>query len=152
MKKKDGSDLYSATKPPAKWLKAIVQMLIGVGTLATLVVLVWIPHLRAVGIGELALRIVGTGLALSAVVELTYTLFTDGPDEALDPLTLGLSSFILLKISDPNTGLSVRNASTIVLLVVALAGLFVLRKIFIRESDGEHVEAKHKVSQTGDAP
>jgi hypothetical protein len=152
MKKKDGSDLYSATKPPAKWLKAIVQMLIGVGTLATLMVLVWIPHLRAVGIGELALRIVGTGLALSAVVELTYTLFTDGPDEALDPLTLGLSSFILLKISDPNTGLYVRNASTIVLLVVALAGLFVLRKIFIRESDGEHVEAKHKVSQTGDAP
>lgn len=88
-KEKNGSDLYSATKPPAKWLKAIVQMLIGVGTLTTLVVLVWISHLRSVGIGALALRIVGTGLALSAVVELTYTLFTDGPDEALDPLTLG---------------------------------------------------------------
>jgi hypothetical protein len=152
IKRKDGSDLYSATKSPAKWLKAIAQMLIGVGTLATLMVVVWIPHLRSVGIAELALRVVGTGLALSAVVELTYTLFTDGPDEALDPLTLGLSSFILLKISDPKTGLSVSNASTITLLVVALAGLFVLRKIFIGESDRKHGEANRKVSQTGDAP
>jgi hypothetical protein len=137
VKERDGSDLYSAADRRAQWFKAVAQMLIGVGTLVTICVLVWIPHLRSTGIAELALRIVGIGLALAAVVELTYTFFTDGPDEALDPLILGLSSFILLKISDPTTQLSVDNASTIILLIVALAGLFLVRKIFIKKLDSQ---------------
>jgi hypothetical protein len=82
-------------------------------------------------VAEFALRTVAIGLALAAVVELTYTLFTDGPDEALDPLILGLSSFLLLKISDPKTGLTLSNAGTIILFVVALAALFIVRELFI---------------------
>ena len=135
LQERKGSALYARTEGPAQWLKALVQMLIGVGTVITIAILVWFPHLRSIGIAELALRVIGTGLALAAVVELTYTLFTGGPDEAIDPLILGLSSFILIKISEPGTGLSVSNAGTIILLVVALAGLFSLRAIFIGRSD-----------------
>lgn len=146
LKDRKGSTLYKTTEGPAEWLKALVQMVIGVGTLITIIVLVWFPHLRSIGIAELALRVIGTGLALAAVVELTYTLFTGGPDEALDPLILGLSSFILIKISDPDTGLSVSNAGTIILLVVALAGLFTLRAIFIGRSDKKEEQAKREGS------
>ena len=101
-----GKALYAVADPPAQWIKALVQMLIGVGTFVALIVLIWFPHTRTGGVAEFALRIVAIGLALAAVVELTYTLFTDGPDEALDPLILGLSSFLLLKISNPKTGLT----------------------------------------------
>ena len=41
----------------------------------------------------------GVGLAAAAALELAYTLFTPGPDEALDPLMLGLSATILLKLA-----------------------------------------------------
>jgi len=131
IKQRDGSKLYKAADPRAEWIKAIVQMLIGVATVATIAVVVWIPRFNSIGIAELALRIVAIGLALAAVVELTYTLFTDGPDEALNPLILGLSSFILIKISTPETGLTVSNTGAIALLIVALGILFILQEIFI---------------------
>lgn len=126
-----GKVLYDRADPPAQWVKALVQMLIGVGTLIALIVLIWFPHIRNGGVAEFALRTVAIGLALAAVVELTYTLFTDGPDEALDPLILGLSSFLLLKISDPKTGLTLNNAGTIILFIVALGALFIVREFFI---------------------
>jgi hypothetical protein len=75
--------------------KAIVQMLIGIATVGTIAVLIWIPRFDSIGVAELGPRVAAIGLALAAVVELTYTLFTDGPDEALSLLILGLSSFIL---------------------------------------------------------
>src|SRR5579862_7101183 len=112
VKGRNGAALYGETDKPVQWIKAVVQMVIGVGTVIAVAVLVWFPNLRSGGIAELALRTVASGLALAAVVELTYTLFTEGPDEALDPLILGLSSFILLKLSDPATGLSISNAGT----------------------------------------
>lgn len=131
LRAKKGKDLYHVADPPAQWIKALVQMLIGVGTVIALIVLIWFPHIRNGGVAEFALRIVAIGLALAAVVELTYTLFTDGPDEALDPLILGLSSFLLLKISDPKTGLTLGNAGTIILFIAALAALFIVREVFI---------------------
>jgi hypothetical protein len=115
LRTKKGKALYDVADPPPQWIKALAQMAIGVGTVIALVVLVWFPHIRSGGVAEFALRIAAIGLALAAVVELTYTLFTDGPDEALDPLILGLSSFLLLKISDPETGLTLSNAGTVIL-------------------------------------
>lgn len=114
-------------------MKAIVQMAVGLGTVITIAVLVWFPSLRGGGVAELALRVAAGGLALAAVVELTYTLFTEGPDEAIDPLILGLSSFVLLKISDPKTDLTLSNAGTIALLVLALGVLFLIRDRFIEK-------------------
>jgi hypothetical protein len=128
---KSGSKLYESARPPAEWVKALVQMLIGIATVGTIAVLIWIPHFNGIGIAELGLRTIAIGLALAAVVELTYTLFTDGPDEALNPLILGLSSFILVKISAPRAGLSMANTGAISLLVLALGALFVIREVFI---------------------
>ena len=45
------------------------------------------------------LAMVSHSLAFSACIEMAYMLFTDGPDEAVDPLILGLASFILLRLS-----------------------------------------------------
>jgi hypothetical protein len=144
VKSLDGVALYGDTDKPAQCIKAVVQMVIGVGTVIAVAVLVWFPNLRTGGVAELALRTVASGLALAAVVELTYTLFTEGPDEALDPLILGLSSFILLKISDPTTGLTVSNAGTFALLVLALAALFVVREQFIEKPKRERARAEGK--------
>jgi hypothetical protein len=149
LNKHKGADLYHAADPPAQWVKAIVQMAIGIGTVITIAVVVWFPELRSGGIAELALKVVAAGLALAAVVELTYTLFTDGPDEALDPLILGLSSFILLKISDPGTDLTLSNAGTVAILVLALAVLFILRHQFIGKAGKD--QAGKKAEEPGAA-
>jgi hypothetical protein len=42
--------------------------------------------------------VVGGGLATAAAIELAYTLFTAGPDEALDPVMLGLSAALILQL------------------------------------------------------
>jgi len=84
----DGAALYRQADKRAQWVKVIVQMAIGIGTVIAVAILIWFPQLRTGGIAELALRTVASGLALAAVVELTYTLFTEGPDEAPDPLIL----------------------------------------------------------------
>jgi hypothetical protein len=139
--KQSGTELYHAADPRAQWVKALIQMIIGMGTVIAIAILVWFPALRHGGIAELSLHVVAAGLALAAVVELTYTLFTEGPDEALDPLILGMSSFILLNISDPGTDLTINNAGTIALLVLALGGLFVIREQFIEKPKREREKA-----------
>jgi transcriptional regulator with XRE-family HTH domain len=89
-----------------------------------------------------ALSIVGYGLAVSAAVELAYTFFTKGPDEALDPLILGVSSFTLIAISifDPrklNTG----DAIQVSLLALAILLLFFARR-FLLEVGEEGLDAE----------
>jgi hypothetical protein len=136
--KEDGKDLYDAVDGKAQRIKALLQMAIGVGTAIAVLALAWVPRGGNEGVADFALRFAGVGLALAAVVELMYTFFTDGPDEALDPLILGVSAFILIKISDPKTGLTVNNAGTVILLIVALAALFVMREQFIEKPKRNH--------------
>ncbi|HEX5301946.1 MAG TPA: hypothetical protein VFW50_33645 [Streptosporangiaceae bacterium] len=150
LKTHKGEDLYHSADAPAQWIKAIVQMAIGVGTVITIAIVVWIPSLRHDGIAELALKVVAVGLALAAVVELTYTLFTEGPDEALDPLILGLSSFILLKISDPVTDLTLSNAGTFAILIAALAVLFILRHQFIEKPKRDKADRSISAPEAAD--
>jgi hypothetical protein len=138
---RDGSSLYEAFDHRAQWVKAVIQMLIGVGTVITIAVVVWFPDFRKIGIAELALRVVAVGLALAATVELAYTLFTDGPDEALDPLILGSSSFILIKISDPKTHLTMQNAGAFALFILVLGALFVIREVFIEKPKRDRAAA-----------
>jgi hypothetical protein len=149
---REGDDLYHAADPPARWIKTIVQMAIGIGTVIAIAIVVWIPSLRHDGIAELALKVVAVGLALAAVVELTYTLFTEGPDEALDPLILGLSSFILPKISDPATDLTLSNAGTVAILILALAVLFILRHQFIEKPKREGTGRNTSKPEAADKP
>jgi hypothetical protein len=129
-----GDKLYEMVEPRAKGLKALGQMVIGTATVPIIAVMVWMPRFNRQGIAELALHVVAISLALAAAIELTYTLFTPGPDEAVDPLILGLSSLLLIQISSPSLELTPSKAAASLLLVVALAVLFLVREIFIERS------------------
>jgi len=73
------------------------------------------------------LNLTGDALAAAAAVELVYTLFTKGPDEALDPLMLGLSAAALLSLGSV-TGFKVSDGVTLILYSAALAILFIIKK------------------------
>lgn len=133
----EGQNVYDSVQPIAEAIKAIVQMTIGVAALIILVIQICI-HLptSAANIGDRALAIIGVALAVSAAVELAYTFFTDGPDEALDPLILGLSSFGLIEISRSAAELNTV-AIPLLVIVVAIVVLFIARK-FLLEVRKEH--------------
>ena len=59
------------------------------------------------------LNLTGDALAAAAAVELVYTLFTKGPDEALDPLMLGLSAAALLSLGSVS-GFKVSDGVTLI--------------------------------------
>lgn len=121
---------YRQAAPKARWIKALIQMAIGVvATGITLrdVKLGWNHHETALQIGGHVLDAVGTALAIAAAVELAYTLFTHGPDEALDPVMLGLSATLLLALGHVDK-LDWRSGLAALLYVTALGGLFGIRK------------------------
>jgi hypothetical protein len=74
------------------------------------------------------LTIVGVALAISTAFELAYTLFTAGPDEAVNPVITGVAAGILLLIS-PNLGFS--GAGAVAVLTLALVVIFILKGFFI---------------------
>src|SRR5439155_9224654 len=110
-------------------VKVRAQMLIG---LAVVVVFAyrWLTtgHAQWDTIAHIALDVVSTGLAVSATVELFYTLFTPSLDEALDPLILGVSAFALAKLSGFRE-LTTAVATPILLLAVAIGVLFLARRL-----------------------
>jgi hypothetical protein len=147
MKKKlkkipEGREVYDSVRPIAEGAKAIVQMTIGIIALIVLIVQLCI-HLpaSAASLGDRALAIVGAALAFSAAVELAYTFFTDGPDEALDPLILGLSSFGLIEISRSEAHLNTV-AIPILLIAIAIVVLFAARKFLLEVRKEASAETK----------
>jgi hypothetical protein len=79
------------------------------------------------------LFLIASGLAAAAVIELAYTLFTDGPDEALDPLLLGLSATILFQFASLDS-FQVGQSVGLLLSSFALFVLFLVRALFIDDS------------------
>jgi hypothetical protein len=71
-------------------------------------------------------------LAVAAAIELAYTLFTPGPDEALDPLMLGLSSALLLLVTKGGSS-PVARFSGVLIGVAALGALFFIRHRWITD-------------------
>jgi hypothetical protein len=131
--------LYAALSPRAHEVKSALQMLIGVGTVAALTIhfaldLGHLDPLRAVT--KTLLGGIGVGLSASAVVELAYTLFTPGPDEALNPLMLGVAAALLFVLGgvDRDT-LTVGTAAALLLLGLLLATLFLTRLLLAESSD-----------------
>jgi hypothetical protein len=136
----------------AEPLKILVQFLLGVMIFCLLVLR--ILHLAGVfknspiQIGGFAfskeisqfafetkvLDIVGRALALSAGVELGYMLFTPGPDEAVQPVIVGLAATILLLISGISD-ITWQSGLGILLLVVTLAVLFAVNKKYVDKDD-----------------
>jgi len=99
-------------------------------------------------IADKALTLAGGGLALSAVVELAYTFFTRGPDEALDPLILGISSFALINISRHDPSLTTAHAIPVALLAVALTLLFLVRRFLLHNEARKPPSRNRKVRTT----
>jgi hypothetical protein len=124
---------YQVSKSAAENLKAILQMAIGV---ITVCVVGWrFLYAPDTGPAKLILEGTGVGLAAAAALELAFTLFTPGPDEALDPLMLALSATILLKLSE--TSISLANAGAFLLLGVLLAVLFATRLMLAERAEGD---------------
>jgi hypothetical protein len=75
-------------------------------------------------------------LAAAAVVELAYTLFTDGPDEALNPVMLGVAAALLVQLGRVEK-FNLHEALAGLLYAAALAGLFATRRWLAEPEDEE---------------
>ena len=142
------SNAYVKLEPYARNVKVYLQMLAGVG-LTGLILLKLLHHfiptletpfLLAYVYKQPTLTIVGLALAYSSALELAYTLFTEGPDEAIEPLITGLAAAILLgvsKIEISNLG----GVLAIAFAVATLGGLFTIRYfVFIKGSTPQAIE------------
>lgn len=88
---------------------------------------------------------VAAALAISCGIQLAYMLITDGPDEAVDPLMLGIASTILLILSDSNAkDWTPERSLAVVMLVICLPVLFACSRWMRRVSKNERVERKEK--------
>ncbi len=131
--------LYERFEGPARSVKIALQMLIGcvIVLLLGYQLVLQLFALESFPLFTLLaednghpLKIVGYGLAVSAGIELAHMLFTDGPDEAVEPLILGLASAILLVISkDDVVGFEI--ALTVALYIAGVGFLFWIRKLFV---------------------
>ena len=133
-KDSDQSTIYDPLQPRAKNVKAVLQMAIGIITVTA----VGCRYFDTLGSGDptsLFLNGIGIGLAAAAALELAYTLFTDGPDEALDPLMLGLAATLLLKLSGLTGALSLSQVGALVILGLLLIGLFGARLMLAESTD-----------------
>jgi len=133
--------LYKECQPIAITCKIALQMFIGIAIII-LLVLKLILHLTGEPDVEILvllvnhhpLKMVGYALAISAGIELAYMLFTPGPDEAVEPLILGLSSAILLVITEKDI-VSYEVALTVLVFTASIGFMFWVRKKFIPENN-----------------
>jgi hypothetical protein len=120
--------LYKKFPAWAHAVKTGLQMFIGVFTVVQLVIhngsQLW--HWKIQGLSDDLLRGIGVGLAAAAAVELAYTMFTPGPDEALDPVMLGVAATILLLVGEL-TAPDLSKAVGLLVLGLLLAVLFATR-------------------------
>lgn len=137
-----GKELYNRVQPPAEAIKGYIQIAVGIAVIIVFA-LQWISHYDDdFNIAQGALAVVGYGLAASAAVELAYTFFTKGPDEALDPLILGVSSFTLIALSriDPPK-LKTSDTIPLSLLALVILLLFLARRFLLDvDENGQDVE------------
>ena len=83
-------------------------------------------HTNAVDASKHALVLISVSLAVAASLELAYTLFTPGPDEAIDPLILGISA-IFLYLASTQTDLTWAGGVSVIL-AITLGVLFAVRQ------------------------
>ncbi|WFW59116.1 hypothetical protein NFJ76_15190 [Citrobacter freundii] len=71
------------------------------------------------------LMYVAAALALSCGIQLAYMLVTEGPDEAVEPIMLGIASTILLVLSSSDAGAwDLNKFLAILVLVICLPVLY----------------------------
>jgi hypothetical protein len=129
--------LYEHLKEPAKSVKVLLQMIVGVvGVIVVLVAVLRdaLGHTNAIDASKHALVLISVSLAVAAALELAYTLFTPGPDEAVDPLILGISA-IFLYLASTQTDLTWSGGISVILFATTLGILFAVRQHFIDDDD-----------------
>jgi hypothetical protein len=139
----DDHRLYDKARPWARVVKIVGQMLIGLATtVAVIAVLAMragflVNNSKALGANVSGadmltadvFAITAVGLAAAAALELAYTLYTPGPDEAINTLLLGLSSTFLF-LASKTDHLDWQFGFSALLVVAALFGLFRLQLKF----------------------
>jgi len=95
-----------------------------------------------------ALEIVSYGLGISAALELAYMLFTPGPDEAIQPLILGIASTLLLIVAkigpspaEGGTAATWGLALIFAVLIVSMAGLLWIKRAWMDKRADTQTEA-----------
>jgi hypothetical protein len=83
-------------------------------------------------------KLIADALAASTVIELTYTLFTPGPDEALDPVLLAVAAALLFQLGETD-GFKWQDGAAIIFYSISLAVLFTVR-VFL--ASGEEDDPK----------
>ena len=141
--------LYQHLKEPAQATKVFLQM--GVGVVGSVVVLVAVLRdtlngYTALHASKHALLIISVSLAVAASLELAYTLFTPGPDEAVDPLILGISA-VFLYLASGLDSLSWTGGLSVVLFAVTLGILFAVRQRFIDGDDVREGQRRRRVAR-----
>jgi hypothetical protein len=87
---------------------------------------------------DVAFRVVADALAAATVVQLAYTLFTPGPDEALDPVMLALATALLLELGQVSK-FKWQDGMAIILYAAGLGVLFLVR-VFLAPDKGDPPE------------
>ncbi len=83
-------------------------------------------------------KLIADALAASTVIELAFTLFTPGPDEALDPVLLAVAAALLFQLGKTD-GFKWQEGAAIAFYSVSLGILFVVR-VFL--ASGERDDPK----------
>ena len=100
------SDIYPGQKPAiitkwAKRIKYLLQALIGFFIVMMVLVSVTLTIFDPVNHGSIQiLAWVGKALLFAAAIDLAFMLFTPGPDEALQPVIIGIAATVLILVSD----------------------------------------------------
>jgi hypothetical protein len=145
---KDDDDApYMRAKPYAMWLKVRLQM--GVGLVALVALLFRLLNNDLLS-SEDIFALVSCALAIAAVIELAHTLFTPGPDEALDPLALGLSAALLLQLAKLDK-FDYQQAIAALLYVLALGALFAIRRRWSEVERRRRAAVEHGAAKAGAA-
>jgi hypothetical protein len=152
---------YRQAEPAARFLKSLIQMVIGIATLIAMAVQLiraWSDGRTIVESHEQILELMGLALVLAAAVQLVYCLFVPGPGYALDPLALGVAAALLFQLADVRA-FDARQGLAAALYVTALGGLLTFRSYLVKElpstdwTIGDGVEqvrrVLHRRQQTG---
>lgn len=146
--KSPADTFYQNAEKPARLIKVICQMIIGLGIAVALILkvymLVFTDHQCSadlVSIGNQircspTLEIMGYGLALSAGFELAFMLFTDGLNKVVEPVLLGVGATFLLVMADLRLDTVDWQLSLVILsLSTVVGGLFYIRERFVSKAD-----------------
>jgi hypothetical protein len=146
---------YKSCRPIAERIKIALQFSVGFGLTCLLVAKViysLVPSLKAplwLRVDELrsipTLELVAIALEYSAGIELAYTLFTEGPDEAVEPVIMGLAAAMLLGFSKLGS-IDVLAGCGAIAFVLALAGLFLIRHYFVQPDNDDDEKSTNRAT------